>query len=279
MSHNLYNIMVPVNFTASDKWAVAKAVELANAFNCNIHLVHVVSFVAFYSGHGILTSEPLLEAKMAKEKLKEMNEEYKSHLCSGGKIIISLLHGNPAHELTDYIVKNNADIVVTGLSRFNLLHRLWSAVSVTALMHKTNVPVLAVRASGLVSHFKKIVLPVNDHIPLRRIRMAAMLGRYFKSTVYLVSLKQKEGEPSLPVLNQTLEIFQSLTTVPVQSILLEGRNLAEMTLRFSKKINADLIMISPLKEFFMPGWWARVTRQLMSYVSSIPVLSVAHGED
>lgn len=38
-----YNILVPVDFTAKTKWAIAKAIELANNFHCNIHLVHVVS--------------------------------------------------------------------------------------------------------------------------------------------------------------------------------------------------------------------------------------------
>jgi len=42
MSANLYNIMVPVDFTGKNKWAIAKAIELANTFHCNIHLVHVL---------------------------------------------------------------------------------------------------------------------------------------------------------------------------------------------------------------------------------------------
>ncbi len=43
MPQQLFNILVPVDFTARDKWAIAKAIELANSLNCNIHLVHVVS--------------------------------------------------------------------------------------------------------------------------------------------------------------------------------------------------------------------------------------------
>ncbi len=278
MSNNFYNIMVPVDFTTKNKWGIAKAIELANAFNCNIHFVHVVSYIAFYTGHGFFHNEPVLDARIAREKLKELKEQYKDHICSNCTIEITLLHGNPSHELQEYIIRNSVDLVVMGLSRFNLLHRLWSAVTISTLMHKTNVPVLAVRASGLVSHFKKIVLPLNDHIPLRRIRMAAMLGRFFKSTIYLVSLKQKDGAHNLPVLSQTLEIFQSLTTVPVQSILLEGKNLARTTLEFSKKINADLIMINHIKEFFMPGWWSNLTRRMLSYGSNIPVLTVRHED-
>src|SRR5207249_9563724 len=113
------------------------------------------------------------------------------------------------------------DMVIKGLSKFNLLNRIWSNVSISGLVRKTNITVLAVRSSGLICHFKKIVLPLHDQIPMRRIRLAAMLGRYFKSTVYVLSLRNKNGDYPMTVLNETLEIIQSLTTIPVQSIILE----------------------------------------------------------
>ena len=40
MANKLYNILVPIDFTHKNKWAIAKAIELSNSFNCNIHLVH-----------------------------------------------------------------------------------------------------------------------------------------------------------------------------------------------------------------------------------------------
>ena len=43
MSKTFYNILVPVDFTGKNKWAISKAIELANTFHCNIHLLHVVS--------------------------------------------------------------------------------------------------------------------------------------------------------------------------------------------------------------------------------------------
>jgi nucleotide-binding universal stress UspA family protein len=271
--------MVPVDFTPKNKWAIAKAVELANTFNCNIHFVHVVSSVAFYSGHYITNSNPAVDANIARHRLKALQQQYESHVCSSGKIEIDLLHGLPGHEMQEYIERKEIDLVIIGLSKFNLLQRLWSAISISALMQKTNVPVLAVRSSGLVSHFKKIVLPVNNEVPVKRIRLAILLGRFFKSTVYVLSLKNKDGQHNVPVLTQTLEIFQSLTTVPVQSIIVEGKSLAQSTIEFSKKINADLIMINPLKEFFMPGWWNRITQKLLSYQSRIPVLTVMQDHE
>lgn len=282
MPNNFYNILVPVDFSSRSKWAIAKAVELANTFKCNIHLVHVVSTVSLpavdQDAGYMLAYNISPDMELAGKKLKQLKEFYTHHVCSGGKIEISVLYGYAKSALAKYIGQYQIDMVIKGLSKFNLLHRIWSTISISRLVRKTNIPVLAVRSTGLICHFKKIVLPLHDKIPMRRIRLAAMLGRYFKSTIYILSVRNKNGDHHLPLINDTLEIIQSLTTIPVQSIILEGKNIAEATLRFSKKINADLIMVTSIKEFYLPGFWNKITRNLLSYKSTIPVLTVDHNE-
>ena len=165
------------------------------------------------------------------------------------------------------------DLAVVGLAKFNFLQRILSSLSISSLARKSTIPVLGVRSSGLVSHFKKIVLPINQDVPMRRIKLAAMLARTFKSTVYLVSLRKDIGGEN-NILDKTLEVVQSLSTIPVQCFMLEGKNLAKSTLEFSRKINADLILIHPLKEFLMPGFWSKITKKILTYSSHIPVLTV-----
>jgi len=281
MPEIFYNIMVPVDFTARTKWAVAKAIELANNLHCNIHLVHVVSrqmlpFTSFDASHA-LAYDITADLANARYKLEQLRDDYRAHLCEGSKLEISLLHGNKSAELTRYIKQFRMDLVVIGLPRFNLIHRVVSAFSLSSLGKKTNVPTLAVRSSGLVSHFKKIVLPIHNNIPVQRIRLATMLARSFRSTVYLVSLR-KNTSKSDNLIHKALEVLQSISAIPAQCFLLEGKNLAKSTLEFSKKINADLIMANQLKEFNMPGSWNRLTKKILSYGSNIPVITVDKSE-
>lgn len=277
MPKTFYNILVPVDFTSRSKWAISKAVELANNFHCNIHLVHVVSQQLLplvpIDASVLFPYEGTVDLEHARKKLEKLRDNYRHHLCGGGKMEISILQGVKQAELAKYIKQYDMDLVVVGLSKFNLVHRILSSVSISNLANKTNVPVLAIRSSGLVSHFKKIVLPLTDDVPVRRIQLATMLARSFKSTVYLVSLRKDEN-PAENVLNKALEVVQSLSTIPVQCFLLEGQNLAKSTLEFSKRINADLIMANPFKEFIMPGFWNKVTKKILSYHSNIPVLTV-----
>jgi nucleotide-binding universal stress UspA family protein len=277
MPNQLYNILVPIDFSGKNKWAIAKAIELANSFHCNIHLVHilhkpVIPFIPV-DKTDFTPYESTADLHECRKKLEALKSSYSNQLCGAGKIEISVLQGTQRKMLPKYIGQYSMDLVVTGLSKFNLIQRIISSVSISRLVRKTNIPVLAVRSSGLISHFKKIVLPLYDNIPLRSIKMATMLGRHFKSTVYLVSLRNNEpGHAN--VLSNTLEVIQSLSTIPVQSILLEGKNLAKSTLIFSKKINADLIMVNPVKEFRLPGLWNRITNKFISYGSNIPVITM-----
>ena len=250
---------------------------MANAFQCNVHLVHVVSSVSIAikeaAAFNFFIYDNTAHLTNARHQLESLRNEYRQHLIGNGKIEISLLKGSRSEQLTSYIQKFKMDLVVMGLSKFNLFHRILSSVTISRMARKTTVPVLAIRFSGLVSHFKKIVLPVTGEIPLRRIKMATMLARSFKSTVYLVGMSGDENRAA-QILNNTLDVLQSISTIPVQCFWLEGKNLAKSTLEFSKRINADLILANPWKEFHLPGWWSRVTRKLISYGSSIPVITV-----
>lgn len=278
MPKKLYNILVPVDFSGRSKWAISKAIELANNFSCNVHLVHVVHKnilpLVPIDASQFLQYDFTVDMNNARKKLQVLKERYQHHMVGDGRIEISLLQGNPSNELQGYIEKFEMDLVVIGLAKFNLVHRILSHVSISRLARKTSVPVLAVRSSGLISHFKKIVLPLTNDVPVRRVQLATMLARSFRSTVYLVSLRKDDTNAAQMVLNKTLEVVQSLSTIPVQCFLLEGKNLAKSTLEFSKRINADLIMANPLKEFHMPGWWNRITRKLLTYGSNIPVITV-----
>ncbi|MGZ8559142.1 MAG: universal stress protein [Chitinophagaceae bacterium] len=272
MSNTLYNILVPVDFTNKNKWAIAKAIELSNCFNCNIHLVYVTG-----NHRSLFSRDANIETSL--KKLEVIKGLYKNQLCGEGKLEISVLNGSIKMQLAKYIEQYQMDLVITGLSKFNFIQRIISSVSISRLAKKTNIPVLAIRSGGLVCHFKKIVLPVSGEVPFRQIRLAALLGRAFKSTVYFVSLRKHADASTQGILENALEMVQSISTIPVQCFLLEGQNLAKSTLEFSKKINADLIMVNPIKDFCLPGLWNNLTNKLLSYGSKIPVVTIASNNN
>jgi len=271
MSNKVCNILVPVDFTSKNKWAIAKGIEMANQMNCNLHLVNIVSPGMFSS---FSPYESRVDRLNSYDQLKDLSVSYSNQLCGNGKIEISVLEGNATNKLIDYIKEFDMDMVVMGLSKFNVLERWATSVSVNKLARKTNVPVLAVGSKGLVHHFKKIILPLYDELSLRRIRMAATLASSFKSTIYMVTLRQGNNTPE-KIIKEGLQIAKSIPRVSARGIILEGENLAKTTIDFAKRINGDLIMINPAEELKMPGWWNKLTNKLLSYGSGIPVMTMS----
>ncbi|MGK2864060.1 MAG: universal stress protein [Chitinophagaceae bacterium] len=268
MTNQLYNILVPVDFTSKYIWAISKAIELSNSFNCNIHLVYIAGkrksmFSADYKTEEIL------------KKLEHIKTIYQNQIWGKGILEINILNGNRPKQIAKYIQQYQIDLVVTGLPEFNFIQRTISSVSISRLAKKINIPILAIRADGNVCHFKKIVLPVSGKIPLRQIRLAALLGKAFDSTVFFVSLRKQMDERTQGIFETALEMVQNISSIPVQCFFLEGRNLAKSTLEFSKKINADLIMVNPIKEFTLPAAWNRITKKILSYSSRNPVVTIA----
>jgi nucleotide-binding universal stress UspA family protein len=278
MSNKLCNILVPVDFTNKNKWAIAKGIEMANQMNCNIHLVNIVQPNMFSS---FTPYESHVDRLNSYDKLKDLAVSYSNQLCGNGKIEISLLEGNSVSKLAEYIRDFEMDMVVMGLSSNGLFRRLVYSSSINKLAKKTNVPVLAVGSKGLVHHFKKIILPLYDELSLRRIRMATTLASSFKSTIYMVTLRQGNNTPE-KIIKEGLEIAKSISRVSAQGvsaqgIILEGDNLAKTTIDFAKRINGDLIMINnPVEEHKMPSWWNKLYSKILSYGSEIPVMTMSN---
>jgi nucleotide-binding universal stress UspA family protein len=272
MSDKLCNILIPVDFTSKNKWAIAKGIEMANQMNCNIHLVNIVQSNLFSS---FTPYESRVNRLNSYDQLKDLAVSYSHQLCGNGKIEVSLLEGNTTRKLVEYIRDFEMDLVVMGLSS-NLFQRITSSTSINKLARKTNVPVLAVGSKGLVHHFKKIILPLYNELSLRRIRMATTLASSFKSTIYMVSLRHGNNTPE-KILNEGLNIVRSISKIPVQGIIVEGDNLAKTTINFAKRINGDLIMINnPGEEQKRSYWWNKLYNKIFSYGSEIPVMTMSN---
>ena len=166
------------------------------------------------------------------------------------------------------------DMVVMGLSN-NLFQQMTSSVPVSKLAQMTNVPVLAVGSKGLVHHFKKIILPLYDELSIRRIRMAAALARSFKSTIYMVTLREGHTTPE-KIIDEGLNIVRSIPSVSAQGFILEGNDLEKTSFDFAKRINGDLIMLNQPGENKLQGWWNKFTNKILSYGSEIPVMTMSN---
>lgn len=269
MSSQSHNILVPIDFTQKNEWAIERAIEMANSLDCNLHLVHVVCNNLLPFAKPTVWQGNSAALRHAAERLVELKHAYQSELTGQASIEISVLQGDPYVQLGGYIEQYKMVMMVLGLPRFSMVREDWSCLSISRMARLTNIPVLAVRRNILTSQGKKILLPIYHEIAYSHIQLAALLGRHLHAGIYLLSLRNGQGSRDQDLLNETLGMMKRVGGQRVHSVVMNGRDLVNSTFEFSKKIDADFVMIHPVKTVKVPGIWTKVADRFISYTSRI----------
>lgn len=137
-------ILVPTDFSPHSGEAMKYACTLAEQFNAELHLLHVVELlpVAYYEG-AVFTAESEEKMREAAEKLlhKQPEPPWKDSL----KVVYEVRQGTPFHEVVGYAKDNNIDLIVMGThGRTGLGHVLLGSVA-ERVVRKAPCAVLTVR--------------------------------------------------------------------------------------------------------------------------------------
>ncbi len=140
-------ILVPTDFSTHSSEAMKFACTLAEQFNAELHLLHVVELlpVAYYEG-AIFTAESEQRMREAAEKMlhKQPESPWKESL----QVVYEVRQGTPFHEIVGYAKDNAIDLIVMGThGRTGLGHVLLGSVA-ERVVRKAPCAVLRVRNSN-----------------------------------------------------------------------------------------------------------------------------------
>src|SRR5690606_27315536 len=255
-----YKILIPADFSEDTTRALEKARTIAQTIGAEIHLLHVVRKDAVHVA-GSETGFPLLpDMQIPAEDNKGLQPKLLSEDINC--IVSSVTHYSRRQATLQYIRENELDLALMGISRRNYFKRLTSQLFIRYIIKNAQIPVLGVNRADHAGLIKKIVIPLSSNIPLKALKMAAAMGKAFGSTIYLVGIAPLSGIIH-HTMETTIEFIHSISNVKVHGYFLEGKNLIKGTLRFSKRIKADLVMIDPFKEFTLPGLLNKITRAIL----------------
>lgn len=260
-----YKILVPVDNTSNSNKAIARAVKISETVGAEIHFIYVTKkpFITWVPGAETgFPIQPVPQLHQQHQYLQKLTSYVNAKIPGSNKLHqFGILTGSRKKVLLQYILENDIDLVVYGLPQLNFIKKFNANKDIRFLGKESQVPVLRVSNESL-NKMKKIVIPLATEIPLKTLKMGAALGKAFGSTIYLVGVQPVSG-----IINSTMEttvdFIKSISNVKVQSYFLEGKNLVKSTLKFSRNIQADLIMINPFKEFSLPGFFNRITKRII----------------
>jgi enoyl-CoA hydratase/carnithine racemase/nucleotide-binding universal stress UspA family protein len=143
---SLKRILVGCDFSPDSSLAFMHGLSLAQEFQSELHLAHVVERPAnrkvVKTGKGTRDSGDPVPRHQLNQKLEDMVSDESCNWCT---LKTNVLTGQPHEALTAYAEKNDMDIIVLGIRGHGLVEKLFVGSTTDQVIRQASCPVLAVR--------------------------------------------------------------------------------------------------------------------------------------
>lgn len=258
-------IVVPWDFTNVADNALAHAAKIGLMVNNDICLLHIVS-----SG----TDAKMIAEKKARLQhiVDENSKKYNipiSYYISKGSIFSSI---------AEFANENEANLVVMGTHGMKGMQKLTGSWALKVIV-KSKIPFIVVQDPPPdQERYHNIVFPVDFRGENKeKMKMAIFMGKYFDSKIHII-VSPSTDKYILKKTNTNLNfaikyLIQNNIEYEIHNI--PKGNLAEQTIDFAQKINADLILIVTTKNITFADYVVGASeQQIIANSSKIPVCCV-----
>ncbi len=266
-------IIVPLDFSQESINGLDMAIMLANKTRSDIQMVHVMD--KHYNEDASLLAKELQIAKLKFEDIIKNCKEKSNAKC---RISYIINHGKIFREVTDLAEKKEDSVIVLsthGNSGFEELFIGGNAYKITS--HSKN-PVITVRNSKISTNIDKIVLPLDMTLQTReKVPFTVKLAKLFNSEIHIITVRAthlKSIEKKLHKYAEQVTSYIDDHEIRSKTVHLEGNNLTDITIEYSKSIKADLISIMTEQEKSVTNLLLGTYAHQMINKSDIPVLSI-----
>ena len=265
MEENQKVIVVPWDFTPVAENALAHAVKISHMVGNEICLLHIVEKGIIKSAEG---QKKVLLAHVSAENSKKYNMPIAAQL-SKGSIFTAI---------AEFANEKQASLVVMGTHGMKGMQKLTGSWALKVIV-KSKVPFIVIQDPPAdQERYHNIVFPVDFRNENKeKIKMAIFMGKYFDSKIHiLVSTTTDKGLIKKTKINLNFAIkYLIQNNIEYEIHEVPKSNLAQQTLDFAQKINADLILIVTTKNITFADYVVGASEQyIIANSSRIPVCCV-----
>ena len=258
-------IVVPWDFTPIAEYALQHAVKISRMTHNDICLLHIVEKI---------TTEGGIKAKQASMTIKG-NEIERNF---GVVVKTHVQRGTIFKQIPEFVNDRGASLVVMGTHGMSGMQKLTGSWALKVIA-KSKVPYIVVQAPPSdQERYHNIVFPVDFRGENKeKIKMAIFMGKYFESKVHmLVSVSLDKNILKKTKINLNFAIkYLIQNNIDYEIHDMPKGNIAEQTIDFAQKINADLILIVTTKNITFADYIVGASeQQIIANSSRIPVCCV-----
>lgn len=258
-------IVVPWDFTVKADHALAHAAKISKMINGRIDLLHVVD-------RNVKTGE-------YKKKENKLNQAaLKGREMYDVEINIALIPGNIFSAIAEFVNEHDANLVVMGTHGMKGMQKLTGSWALKVIVG-SKVPFIVVQDMPKdMDKYQNIVFPVDFRSENKeKLKMAIFMGKYFDSKIHI--LKTVTSDKSL--LKKTNINLNFAVKYLIQNNIeyemheMKRGAMAQQTIEFANKIEADIILIMTTKNITMADYMLGAQeQQIIANSSKIPVCCI-----
>ena len=265
MEQKKKTVMVTWDFSAVSYNALKHAIKMAHIVKYNILLFHIVNEAS--------------EEEAARNKMEGVMEEIKKDL--GQEVDYFVHHGKIFKQIADYASKeeNNVDFVVMGTHGMKGGQKLFGSWALKVIAGSA-VPFIVVQDEpSNKDRYTDIVFPIDFRSENKeKLQWAIFLGKYLNSKIHLYKApgidKNLQKKVNINLNFAIRFLIQNNIEYEIHTSTKSGSFQKEI-LAFSKKIKADLILITTTKHITKIDYIFGAKEQyLLSNNEKIPVMCV-----
>src|SRR5664280_2749586 len=238
-------IIVPLDLSDESLNGLNLAMMMATKTGANILLVHVIG-----KNTGDYYEQMEKENQLAQTKFEGILRKYKEKVNLNFTLRYIIKEGKIFKEIADLADKHEDALTVLsthGTSGFEELFIGGNAYKITS--HSRN-PVITVRRSKVPANIDNIVLPLDITFQTReKVPYTVELAKAFNSNIHLLTIRLSNLKSIEKKLHQySVQVASYLEAHKITYTVehLHGNNLTDMTLDYSRSINADPVSYTHL---------------------------------
>ena len=258
-------IVVPWDFTNVAEFALEHAVKISRMVANEICLLHIVD----KGISAVEETKKLEELKLiATDRCKKFNVS----------VTYAISKGTIFRAIADYVNAKESSLVVMGTHGMKGMQKLTGSWALKVIV-KSKVPFIVVQEPPAdQERYHNIVFPIDFRNENKeKIKMAIFMGKYFDSKVHIIKTISSDkflAKRTDVNLNFAIKyLMQNNIDYEIHEI--PKSNVAQQTIDFAQKINADLILIVTTKNITFADFILGASEQfIIANSSKIPVCCV-----
>ncbi|MCH2043310.1 MAG: universal stress protein [Saprospiraceae bacterium] len=262
------NILVPTDFSANATHALEYAIDIANVFDADIHLLHAFS-VSAGAGHLLKVDDVIYQDR--KTEMDGLIAKYTTKMKREGQLQGIVRKGTAVREIIFQMAKMESDMIIMGTQGATGFERFVLGSVASATIQKSTVPVLTVPSNSPDLHTKKLLLALDTTHLKSTFDLGPLIDLYEKYAIQiqllhvLESKKEEEIDPSI-----RLQLAEA--NIPSTYAEIEATDVKEAILNYAKQEDIDILCMIHHPRGWFDKWFDPSMTYSIALDAALPLL-------